>query len=85
LLRFLVLFAANMEANHGSVVVTLGYGALKCAGEALAALLLSALLKTQLFAPVTHCLLILDISLFIWIKKKEKGILFSTVLCVTVS
>jgi len=71
-----------MEANHGSVVVTLGYGALKCAGEAL---LLSALLKTQLFAPVTHCLLILDISLFIWIKKKEKGILFSTVLCVTVS
>jgi hypothetical protein len=74
-----------MEANHGSVVVTLGYGALKCAGEALAALLLSALLKTQLLAPVTHCLLILDISLFIWIKKKEKGILFSTVLCVTVS
>ncbi|KAE7998154.1 hypothetical protein FH972_002727 [Carpinus fangiana] len=51
-----------MEANHGSVVVMLGYGALKCAGEALATLLLSALVKAQLFAPYalgffTTCLL----------------------------
>ena len=41
-----------MEGKHGPVAVTLAYGALTCAGEALATLLFSTLLKTQLFTPV---------------------------------
>ncbi|KAK7826417.1 hypothetical protein CFP56_032206 [Quercus suber] len=40
-----------MEGKHGPVAVTLAYGALTCAGEALATLLFSTLLKTQLFTP----------------------------------
>ncbi|KAK7826414.1 hypothetical protein CFP56_032205 [Quercus suber] len=41
-----------MEGKHGPVAVTLAYGALTCAGEALATLLFSTLLKTQLFTPL---------------------------------
>ncbi|KAJ7956884.1 prostatic spermine-binding protein-like isoform X1 [Quillaja saponaria] len=42
-----------MEADHSSVTVTFNYGALKNAEEALATLLISALVKAQLLAPAT--------------------------------
>lgn len=46
------------KTNYGSMGVSLDYGALTltCAGEALAALLVSALVKSQLLALVSNSL-----------------------------
>ncbi|WRX10438.1 hypothetical protein QQP08_002925 [Theobroma cacao] len=39
-----------MEADHGSMAVTVSFAALTCAGETLATMFLSALVKTHLLA-----------------------------------
>ena len=57
--KVFVCLSYEMEANQSSVTVTLNYGALTCAAEALATLLASALVKATLLAPVSHSLRIL--------------------------
>lgn len=63
---FFVCGEQTMEGKHGPVAVTLAYGALTCAGEALATLLLSTLLKSQLFTPVIIYFFQLYFSFFLF-------------------
>lgn len=65
LIYFLELsLAVKMEADHGSMAVTVSFAALTCAGETLATMFLSALVKTHLLALVTQ-ILINFVSLFL--------------------
>lgn len=65
-----------MEANQGSVTVTVNYGALTCAAEAMATLLVSALVKSQLLAPVCHFCTLFSHSFLA--ENTQKVLLFKT-------